>query len=154
MAFEIEHKYLVDNETYRSMATHKYHIFQGYLSREPARTVRIRTKDDIGYITIKGITKGDIRHEFEYDIPYKDALQLLQMCIPPIIEKVRYIVPFEGHIWEIDEFKGELNHVVIAEIELNESNEKYELPPFVGQNITGDVKYYNSNIHHNKNTSK
>lgn len=151
MGFEIEHKYLVIDDSYKSMETESHVIKQGYLSRIPERTVRIRTIDDKGYITVKGITKGDSRHEFEYSIPFKDAKELLKLCIPPIIEKVRHLVEFEGHVWEVDEFKGNLNHVVIAEVELSSSNEKYSIPPFIGANITGDPSYYNSNIHKNKN---
>lgn len=147
MAFEIEHKYLVKNDEYLKLQTEVHHIKQGYLSRNPERTVRIRIRDDKGYITVKGITKGDIRHEFEYEIPISDAEEMLTLCVPPVIEKYRHIVPYKGHIWEVDEFKGNLNHVVLAEIELESRDEKYEIPPFIGQNITGDVRYYNSNLH-------
>lgn len=152
MGFEIEHKYLVINDSYRKMQTSEFLISQGYLSRDPERTVRIRIYNEKGYITVKGITTGDIRHEFEYEIPAVDARQMLKLCIPPIIEKIRHIVPFEGHIWEVDEFKGNLNHLTVAEIELSESKEKYKFPPFIGDNITGNPNYYNSNIHLNHNT--
>lgn len=147
MAFEIEHKYLVIDNSYKSLEKESHYIRQGYLSRIPERIVRIRTIDEKGFITIKGLTRGDIRHEFEYEIPFEDAMEMLKLCIPPIIEKIRHIVPYKGHTWEVDEFKGDLSNVVIAEIELKSSNEKYELPPFVGVNITGDIRYYNSNIH-------
>lgn len=147
MAFEIEHKYLVKNDRYLMLQTSVHHIRQGYLSRNPERTVRIRTVDDRGYITVKGITKGDIRHEFEYQIPLKDAEEMMTLCVPPVIEKYRHIVPYKGHIWEVDEFGGELKGVVIAEIELSECNEKYDIPPFIGQDITGDKRFYNSNLH-------
>lgn len=147
MAFEIEHKYLVDNDSYLKLQTEVYHITQGYLSRNPERTVRIRTVDSKGFITIKGITNGDKRHEFEYEIPFVDANEMLKLCVPPVIEKYRHIVPYEGKVWEVDEFKGDLNSVVIAEIELKSSDELYALPPFVGKNITGDVRYYNSQLH-------
>lgn len=151
MAFEIEHKYLVVNDSYRSMETGSYHIFQGYLSRDPERIVRVRIRDDKAYITVKGLTKGNIRHEFEYEIPIEDAKEMMTLCIPPVIEKIRHIVVFDNHIWEVDEFKGALNHVIIAEIELNSCDEKYELPPFVGADITGNPDYYNSNIHNKRN---
>lgn len=147
MGFEIEHKYLVKDDSYLTMETASYHIRQGYLSRDPKRTVRVRTKNERAFITVKGITRGDARHEFEYEIPLHDAEEMLSICIPPVIEKVRHIVPFAGNIWEVDEFKGDLNHVVIAEVELSSRGEKYSLPPFVGADITGDARYYNSNIH-------
>lgn len=147
MAFEIEHKYIVINDTYKKLSTSHHFIKQGYLSRNPERTVRIRILDEQGFITVKGITRGAKRHEFEYPIPSKDADEMLSMCVPPIIEKIRYKIPYKGHVWEVDEFKGALNHVVLAEIELNSTDEKYALPPFVGQNITGDADYYNSNLH-------
>ena len=147
MAFEIEHKYLVINDSYKNFEKESFHICQGYLSRVPERTVRVRTVNDKGFLTIKGITTHAKRHEYEYEIPFADAQELLKLCIPPIIEKIRHIVPFDNHIWEVDEFKGDLNHVVVAEIELSSVDEKYKLPPFVGSDITGDSRYYNSNIH-------
>lgn len=147
MAFEIEHKYLVKDDSYKALQISEKHIRQGYLSRSPERTVRVRTVDDKGFLTVKGITIGDKRHEFEYEIPYSDACEMLTLCIPPIIEKIRHLVPYQGYVWEVDEFKGELNSVVIAEIELNSSEEHYEIPSFIGADITGDVRYYNSQIH-------
>ena len=108
MGIEIEHKYLVVNDKYRNMASSSHRIMQGYLSREPQRTVRIRVKDNQGFITIKGKNVGDTRAEFEYPIPIDDAMQLLNMCLPTVIEKTRYLVPFEGHTWEVDEFHGVL----------------------------------------------
>ena len=119
---------------------------QGYLSREPQRTVRIRVKDKQGFITIKGKNVGDTRAEFEYPIPIDDAMQLLNMCLPTVIEKTRYLVPFEGHTWEVDEFHGARQGLVVAEIEIGNSNQQYTLPPFVGQNVTGNPDYYNSNL--------
>ena len=147
MNLEIEHKYLVSDDSYKSLATNKIHIIQGYLSREKERTVRIRIADAKAYITIKTQNIGDTRNEFEYEIPMTDADILIKACIPPVIEKTRYIVPFEGFKWEIDEFKGNLNGLELAEIELPTSETKYTLPPFIGENVTGNPKYYNSNIH-------
>lgn len=147
MAFEIEHKYLVCNDSYRELAKQKHFIRQGYLSRDKNRTVRVRTKDDTAYLTIKTRNIGDTRCEYEYEIPFSDALPLLEACIPPVIEKTRYLVDFSGHTWEIDEFDGFLSGIRIAEIELSNSDEEYALPPFAGKNVTGDAKYYNSNIH-------
>ena len=146
MGIEIEHKYLVVNDKYRNMASSSHRIMQGYLSREPQRTVRIRVKDKQGFITIKGKNVGDTRAEFEYPIPIDDAMQLLSMCLPTVIEKTRYLVPFEGHTWEVDEFHGARQGLVVAEIEIGNSNQQYTLPPFVGQNVTGNPDYYNSNL--------
>ena len=146
MGIEIEHKYLVVNDKYRNMASSSHRIMQGYLSREPQRTVRIRVKDKQGFITIKGKNVGDTRAEFEYPIPIDDAMQLLNMCLPTVIEKTRYLVPFEGHTWEVDEFHGARQGLVVAEIEIDNSNQQYTLPPFVGQNVTGNPDYYNSNL--------
>lgn len=146
MAFEIEHKYLVKNDSYVSLITESIPIFQGYLSRSPERTVRIRIKKDKGYITIKGKNTGALRLEFEYEIPIEDAKNMMTMCIPPILEKIRHIVPFEGHVWEVDEFLGNNAGLVTAEIELSSEDEEYAVPEFVGENITGNPAYYNSNL--------
>ena len=116
MAWEIEHKYLVKNDTYKALATSFSHISQGYLCREPERTVRIRIRDDKGYLTIKGKNTGSVREEFEYQVPYDDAERMMALCVPPVIKKTRYIVPFGGHIWEIDEFAGVRSGLVTAEV--------------------------------------
>lgn len=147
MSLEIEHKYLVTDDSYKKLAAKKVHIMQGYISREKERTVRIRVKDSKAYITIKTKNIGDTRNEFEYEIPKSDALKLLKICNPPVIEKYRYIVEFKGFTWEVDEFQGELCGIVIAEIELPTSDTVYETPPFIGKNVTGMPEYYNSNIH-------
>lgn len=146
MALEIEHKYLVKNDSYLHMAESSSQIYQGYLSREPDRTIRIRIRDNQGYLTVKGRNSGAVRLEFEYNIPLQDAKELLGLCIPPILEKIRYIVPFEGNKWEVDEFKGEKQGLVVAEVELNSPDQIYELPPFVGEDVTGNPSYYNSNL--------
>ncbi len=146
MAFEIEYKYLVKNDSYKALAKSFSRISQGYLCRQPERTVRVRLRDDKGYLTIKGKNSGAIREEFEYSIPYEDALKMLNMCIPPILEKTRYIVPFKGHIWEVDEFAGSRSGLVTAEVELSSPEEDYEIPDFIGENVTGNPAYYNSNL--------
>lgn len=146
MAVEIEHKYLVRNQSYRDMASSADDICQGYLCRVPERTVRVRTRGGKGYITVKGKTDGDSRLEFEYEIPYGDAVEMLSLCEPPKLEKTRYLVEFGGHCWEVDEFHGKLQGLVTAEIELPVSETDYTLPPFVGENVTGDRRYYNSNL--------
>ena len=138
MALEIEHKFLVEEDSYIEMAVEVREIRQGYLQRDPARTVRIRTVGDRGYVTVKGITVGDTRREYEYEIPLADAREMLAMCLPPVIEKRRYVVPFAGKTWEVDRFGGPLAPLVTAEIELSEPGEHYETPPFVGREVTGD----------------
>ncbi len=146
MAFEIEHKYLVTNDSYKRIATAKYHIYQGYLSREPERTVRVRIKDDKAFLTIKGKNEGAKRLEFEYEIPKDDALKILELCQSPILEKIRYNVPYEGKLWEVDEFLGKREGLILAEIELESEQESYAKPDFIGENVTGDHQYYNSNL--------
>ncbi len=146
MAFEIEYKYLVKNDSFRALATSFSHISQGYLCRQPERTVRVRIRDDKGYLTVKGKNAGAVRVEFEYTIPLEDALKMLDMCIPPILEKTRYIVPFKGHVWEVDEFSGSRSGLVTAEVELSSADEDYEIPEFIGENVTGNPSYYNSNL--------
>lgn len=146
MATEIERKYLVKNDIFKEMATNSSHILQGYLCREPERTVRVRIRDDYGYLTVKGKNTGASRLEFEYEVPLSDAKEMLSLCIPPVLEKIRHIVPFDGHIWEVDEFLGHRSGFVTAEIELSSESEQYSLPPFVGTDVTGDPAYYNSNL--------
>ena len=146
MGIEIEHKFLVKNDTYKSMAIASYHILQGYLCREPERTVRVRIKGDKGYLTVKGKNKGSRRDEFEYEISPADAMMMLRMCVAPILEKTRYIVPFEGHTWEVDEFSGNRTGLITAEIELSSEKEEYSVPGFIGDNVTDNPAYYNSNL--------
>ena len=146
MAFEIEHKYLVVDDSYKRMAESSVTIRQGYLNRNPERTVRVRTKGEHGFITVKGKNDGDTRLEFEYEVPLDDARRMLSLCELPILEKERYYVDFGGYRWEIDEFGGSLAPLVTAEIELPESRHDYPLPPFVGKEVTGDPRYYNSNL--------
>lgn len=144
MAKEIEHKYLVSNDSYKKMASSVKKIRQGYLSRDPERVVRVRTVDDAAFLTVKGINHGDTRLEFEYEIPYSDALEMLSMCEGRVIEKKRYLVEYCGNLWEVDEFGGELSPLATAEIELSSSDQTYELPEFAGENVTGNPAYYNS----------
>lgn len=146
MAFEIEHKYLVKDESYKEMASRKIHILQGYLNRNPERTVRVRMADDKGFITVKGLSKGDTRLEFEYEIPAEDARCLMEMCEKPVIEKIRYVVPFEGFMWEVDEFMSPREGLVTAEIELPSSDTMYTLPDFIGEDVTGNPAFYNSSL--------
>lgn len=144
MGLEIEHKYLVTDATYKNHEVETIDIRQGYLSREPERTVRVRTWNKLGYLTVKGLSEGSCRQEYEYVIPYTDALEMLELCESPILHKLRHIVMYHGKKWEVDEFLGELAPLVTAEIELKDESEEYSLPPFLGKNVTGDSRYYNS----------
>lgn len=146
MAFEIEHKYLVTDNSFKSMAFEKIEIRQGYLNRQPERTVRVRTKGESAFLTVKGKNKGDSRLEFEYEVPYDDALQMLKLCEPGIIEKTRWLVDYKGLTWEVDEYHGSREGLVVAEVEIPESGHSYETPPFVGEDVTGNPDYYNSNL--------
>ena len=146
MAIEIEHKFLVVNDDYKKMATGELVIRQGYLSRNPDRTVRVRTVGQKGFLTVKGRDNGAGRLEFEYEIPLNDAEEILLLAEPGIVEKKRYLVPFDGFLWEVDEFQGSLKGVVTAEVELPDALKIYNKPDFVGEDITGDPAYYNSNL--------
>ena len=145
MATEIERKFLVVGDEWKkhSVGT-PYH--QGYLSRDPDRTVRVRVAGESAYLTIKGRTHGLSRQEFEYPIPALDAVQLLALCDGPLIEKTRYVVEHRGHRWEIDEFSGDNSGLVLAEVELLQVNEAVVLPPWVGREVSDDPRYYNSNL--------
>lgn len=146
MAYEIEHKYLVINDSFKDMATGKVDIKQGYLNRNPDRTVRIRTIGEKGFLTVKSRNHGAKRLEFEYEIPFRDAREILKLAEPGIVEKTRYIVPFGNLIWEVDEFHGSQKGVIVAEVEIPEDEITYEKPSFIGEDITGNPAYYNSNL--------
>ena len=146
MGMEIERKYLVIDDVYRQMAREQSEIKQGFLSRDPDRTVRVRVRDDKGYITIKGRGEGAAHPEFEYEVPLEDALQMMELCEPPVIEKTRHIVLHDGNRWEVDEFHGDLQGLVIAELEVPAEDYSFELPPFVGEEVTGNPRYYNSQL--------
>ena len=141
---EIERKYLVAGSSFKEMAREKTEISQGYLNRDPERTVRVRILGEKGFLTVKGITEGCCRKEFEYGIPHADALELLGLCEEGILRKTRYIVDYEGWKWEIDEYHGRLEGLTVAEIELPSADATYPLPPFIGIEVTGDPSYYNS----------
>ena len=146
MAKEIERKYLVKGTAWQTLAKETVYR-QGYLSTVQERTVRVRTIEDKGYLTIKGISVGATRTEYEYQIPVEDANAMLdELCERPIIEKKRYVLEYEELIWEIDEFAGVNRGLIIAEGELSDENQKVVLPNWVGEEVTGDPKYFNSNL--------
>ncbi|MEN8789298.1 MAG: CYTH domain-containing protein [Flavobacteriaceae bacterium] len=145
---EIERKFLVISEDYRKAAYAKNRISQGFLSTDPERTVRVRLKEDKGYITIKGKTDegGTSRMEWEYPIETKDAHNLLKLCGGTLVEKTRFLVKSGSHIFEVDEFIGQNSGLVIAEVELNSPEEKITPPIWLGKEVTGDPKYYNAQL--------
>lgn len=144
MAKEIERKFLVKEGAWRQEKGTKYR--QGYLNSAKERIVRVRTINDKGCLTIKGITVGASRMEFEYEIPRKDADVLLDICEKPLIEKIRYRVNEGGFIWEIDEFFGENQGLIVAEVELESEDQNFPKPHWVGEEVTGDPRYFNSNL--------
>jgi adenylate cyclase len=146
MAIEIERKFLVKPRNWSEMAPGVF-IRQGYLSIDKNATVRIRTADDKGYITVKGINTGFSRDEYEYEIPLGDANEMLErLCRKPLIEKIRYRIQFAGRTFEVDEFTGVNRGLTIAEVELKDENEKVELPDWIDREVTGDPRYYNVNL--------
>ncbi len=144
MALEIERKFLVVDDEWR--AAPAVYFCQGYLNRTKERTVRIRVAGERGYITIKGATTGASRAEFEYEIPLADAKQLLALCDGPLIEKYRRKISYEGMLWEVDEFLGDNQGLVVAEIELESESQPFSKPDWAGVEVTADARYYNSNL--------
>jgi CYTH domain-containing protein len=144
MAKEIERKFLVREGSWRNEKGTRYR--QGYLSSVKERVVRVRTINDKGYLTIKGLTVGASRLEFEYEIPRQDTDLLLEICEKPLIEKIRFKVEEKGFVWEIDEFLGENQGLIVAEIELESENQDFPKPDWVLEEVTGDPRYFNSNL--------
>ena len=149
MAQEIERKFLTKSDAWRSNAIGRFYR-QGYLSTVKERTVRIRTIRNQGYITVKGIAKGAARAEYEYEIPVKDANEMLDtLCEQPLIEKMRYEIEHNELIWLVDEFEGVNKGLILVEVELSDENQKIVLPDWVGAEVTGDPNYFNSNLTRN-----
>ena len=148
---EIERKFLVKSEAYKARASTKTRIVQGFLNTDPNRTVRIRIKGDIGYITVKGKSNdtGTSRFEWEKEISVEEADALLKLCEKGILEKSRYEIPLGDHVYEVDEFYGDNLGLTVAEIELNSENELFAKPDWLGKEVTGEVKYYNSQLSKN-----
>jgi len=145
MAQEIERKFLVKGD-YKSHTKKETRITQGYLSSVPERTVRVRIKGDKGFITIKGIgnASGASRYEWEKEIPVSEVKELLELCEPGIIDKTRFLVDARKHTFEVDEFYGDNEGLTVAEVELSDENEAFEKPEWLGEEVTGDAKYFNS----------
>ncbi|MBQ6244164.1 MAG: CYTH domain-containing protein [Bacteroidales bacterium] len=143
---EIERKFLVAGD-FRAEASGASRIIQGFLSSTPGRTVRVRVRGDRGYITVKGPARGLTRFEWEKEIPVGEAEVLLRLCEPGMIDKTRWLVPSaDGHTWEVDEFHGDNEGLVVAEIELGSEAEEFERPAWLGREVTGERRYFNSSL--------
>lgn len=146
MGIEIERKFLVVGDGWRQPAAGQTRFSQGYLSRDPARTVRVRLAGEQAWLTIKGATTGATRAEFEYAIPLADAQQLLAMSDGPAVEKIRHLCLLDGMTWEVDEFLGANAGLVVAEIELQSEGQAFTRPAWLGDEVTGDARYVNANL--------
>lgn len=146
MGKEIERKFLIKGDAWRSLAQGTTYR-QGYLNSAKEGVVRVRTIDDKGFLTVKGLTTGVTRIEFEYEIPVADADTMLDdLCERYLIEKKRYKIEHRGFIWEVDEFFGENQGLIVAEVELESEDQSYKKPEWIGEEVTGDPKYFNSNL--------
>ncbi len=147
MAYEIERKFLVKGD-YKSHSSKSFRIKQGYLSLSGKSVVRVRIKGEKAFITIKNIPEKEtiVRNEWEYEIPVSDAEQMLQLCQSSIIDKTRYLVNVGNHVFEVDEFYGDNEGLLIAEVELEDENESFEKPDWLGDEVTGNIRYHNSYI--------
>lgn len=145
MGKEIERKFLVTDKSFMDSAIEAKRICQGYLSVDPDATVRVRISDDKAFLTVKGRNEGAVRDEWEYPLPLRDAEEMLDRCCGERrLDKTRYIVPYGERTWEVDEFRGRLAGLTVAEIELDSADDSVELPGFAGREVTGDPRYYNS----------
>ena len=149
---EIERKFLVKDERFKKHAIRSQHIEQGYLCKEPEKTIRVRICDEKAYITIKSsqLREGLAKFEWEKEIAVADARELMQLCLPGVINKTRYILPADGRAekryWEVDVFAGRLEGLVLAEIELGSEEEIFDKPEWLGEEVTGQAQYYNANM--------
>jgi CYTH domain-containing protein len=150
MGLEIERKFLVKEDIWDSFPKGKGEFYkQGYISTEPSKTIRVRLTETNAFLTIKGLSQGYSRMEFEYSIPQADAKQLLENFCSNIISKIRYKVLYQNHVWEVDVFLEDNTGLIIAEIELQSENEFFELPPWINEEVTTDERYYNSYLSQN-----
>jgi CYTH domain-containing protein len=145
MSQEIERKFLLRSDAWRDRATGVTYR-QGYLSSFPERTVRVRIAGNRAFLTVKGITTRHSRPEFEYSVPVADAEQMLALCEGPLVEKTRYEIPHAGKTWQVDEYHGDNRGLILAEIELIAEDEKFDIPEWIGAEVSGDSRYYNSNL--------
>lgn len=145
---EIERKFLIESAAYKDSAVSQLRMVQGFLNTHPERTVRVRIAGDTAFLTVKGggNASGTTRFEWETEIPIAEATNLIDLCEPIILEKVRFVVPVGEHVFEVDEFLGENKGLVIAEIELQHEDEPFEKPSWLGKEVTGNIRYYNSQL--------
>jgi CYTH domain-containing protein len=147
MGIEIERKFLVNKEKWRELLKGENSLFrQGYILSDPEKTIRVRLTDSTGHLTIKGLTVGASRAEYEYAIPKEDAQQLLDNFCDSELSKIRYYITYDGKLWEVDEFLGRNEGLIVAEIELTDENEPFSLPDWVDREVTSEKKYSNSNL--------
>lgn len=147
MGKEIERKYLVDQEKWQQLEKPAGELYrQGYLLTDPQKTIRVRVTPTKGFITIKGITVGATRSEYEYEIPLSEAGELLDNFSAAVLSKTRYKIVYKNKTWEVDVFLGDNAGLIVAEIELESEEEVFEIPEWVGNEVTGDKKYYNANL--------
>lgn len=147
MGVEIERKFLVDHAKWQQLAKPECMVIrQGYLLKDPEKTIRVRVKDELSYITIKGKTEGISRSEYEYQIPLNDGNELLSAFCEAVINKIRYCIVFACKLWEVDVFSGDNEGLIMAEIELNDEHEMFDLPDWITTEVTHDKRYYNSNL--------
>jgi adenylate cyclase len=146
MGAEIERKFLVTGRDWQPAAA-GVSLRQGYLSLDPQRTVRVRIAGETAFITIKGLTSGIARREYEYAIPVRDATEMLDaLCHRPLIEKTRYHVEVDGTAWSVDQFHGENDGLIVAEVELRSADQAFARPAWLGQEVSHDARYFNSNL--------
>lgn len=148
MAIEVEHKFLLANDEWRKQIKHSIRYRQGYLGSAAATSsIRIRISDECAWLNIKSATIGTHRHEYEYEIPLSDAEEIISnLCNKPLIEKTRHFVIHDTNTWEIDEFDGENEGLIVAEIELTEAGQSFSKPDWLGEEVTHDLRYYNNNL--------
>lgn len=147
MALEIERKFLVINDKWKDNILSESVLKQGYIANQPNATVRVRIAKGVAHLNIKSATKGISRAEFEYQIPMADAEQILeQVAEQPFIDKMRYKVRWGDHVWDLDLFAGDNRGLVMAEVELDSEDEPFELPPWAGEEVSGDPRYYNASL--------
>ncbi|MFI3185523.1 MAG: CYTH domain-containing protein [Methylococcaceae bacterium] len=147
MAIEIEHKFLLANDDWRKHVSRSVKYRQGYLSSQASSSIRVRISNEHAWLNIKSATIGTHRHEYEYEIPLTDADEILtNLCRKPLIEKTRYFVTHDQHLWEIDEFEGDNQGLIVAEIELDVIGRSFSKPLWLGQEVTEDLRYYNNNL--------
>ena len=148
MAKEIERKFLIADDSWKKYVIKSEKYIQAYISHRPDGIVRLRMSNDKAYLTVKGRTTGIERHEWEYELPFSDAMEMLHagVCEGGYIEKTRHIIDYRGHTWEVDEFHGRHEGLLLAEIELSSPKTEIDLPPFIGREVSHDPHYFNSNL--------